>query len=964
MAAKTAKPTSTAKTVGGNVGGQNAGTASLQFSLPQMLDLALGTPEVGTVNLNILHNFLHVLLHQVNLRTTKVEYRGEDAARLQVSISDEEESPSDFNPVLAFLCPQNVVTNARTGPSLHLHEYNIIESSGRVKQRIHSTEDVTVKVDVYTEESKTPGTKGTKSAKSAASAPASARGKGVKEQGFDLYEKGAVRQYSNIRKLFENAHDFYYPGKKHLYSIIVSASEASLESRPSVVGNGAKKTKGMKQQVGGGSQSEAHSVIFVEPVVDGAMPTALGFKQLEDTIHKLQADFRALEELATTPEMIERLKTNSTDPVTDMWHVINITKRLDAAEQGIDKITTMVQDLIKSDKVITLGGNGGGNTGVNAAGSEGGNENVAPQLLDIDKRLTDLENQLSVSGSSNTVEKPAHPTTSVDGDVSSEITTLKTEMAQLRKDLLDLIGKIGNADLTPAAKKGASVVESGLEGKNAGEIVTKSEPGVSDAGTTLEGNSKILEQIQNMEVMFGNATQDLVQRVQDLEKDVGCLIEKANSAPMAGVTSDGSQNLGDLINKIQTIQSDMESINQTANRLLDDKETRETHTNALLEQIEFLKIIKADKEDLEGALANKADARAVNRKVSYDQFDAACDDLARGLEEAVTKLTQQEGIWQKALDEVQQEIEGKLDKIEISPLKEFVNNKLKTLQEKLKTLSDLKHESEAAGTKKLLRDVQCLSCDKNVVMKMQEGAVFHAEPMPCTRSMKPYLTYELDQVRKQQRRLPHGRNMIQFEAAMQEEARKVRPPREDSLAKSPRDHLCNRYCGGSHTVTTPQQRVMRMGHFLTQWGPEAIQLTEGVIRGTDGQMYRSRALPSTPEVCVPQEAGDQKQPEEVMPAPTPPPPPQEPRSTSVSSSRLGEVIIEESGSAEGKEDASEEGGDENDEEDATEAVHEGEHEEQHEEVAPVLEEPPAVVNAVDEVAAESQTATSEEEGAE
>lgn len=39
------------------------------------------------------------------------------------------------------------------------------------------------------------------------------------------------------------------------------------------------------------------------------------------------------------------------------------------------------------------------------------------------------------------------------------------------------------------------------------------------------------------------------------------------------------------------------------------------YLQALLEQIELLKTIKADKEDLEGALADKADARAVNRKV-------------------------------------------------------------------------------------------------------------------------------------------------------------------------------------------------------------------------------------------------------------------------------------------------------------------------------------------------------------
>lgn len=88
-------------------------------------------------------------------------------------------------------------------------------------------------------------------------------------------------------------------------------------------------------------------------------------------------------------------------------------------------------------------------------------------------------------------------------------------------------------------------------------------------------------------------------------------------------------------------------------------------------------------------------------------------------------------------------------------------------------------------------------------------------------------------------------------------------------------------------MTTPQQRVMRMGHFLTQWGPEAIQLTEGVIRGTDGQMYRSRMLPNSPEVCGSQEIGDQKQVEEVTVAPPPP----EPRLASVSSSRAAVRIL-------------------------------------------------------------------------
>ncbi|KAG6801685.1 uveal autoantigen with coiled-coil domains and ankyrin repeats protein-like isoform X2 [Apis mellifera caucasica] len=143
-------------------------------------------------------------------------------------------------------------------------------------------------------------------------------------------------------------------------------------------------------------------------------------------------------------------------------------------------------------------------------------------------------------------------------------------------------------------------------------------------------------------------------------------------------------------------------------------------------------------------------------------------------------------ILQQALDEVQKEIEGKVDKIEISPLKEFVNQRLKVLQDKLKKVAEAREEIEAAGTKKLLRDVQCISCDKDVVMRMDGVPRFKVETLPCTTSMKPYLTYELDQVRKQHRKLPHSRNMIQFEAAIQEEAKKQRSARAEALVKTPR----------------------------------------------------------------------------------------------------------------------------------------------------------------------------------
>lgn len=46
-------------------------------------------------------------------------------------------------------------------------------------------------------------------------------------------------------------------------------------------------TKGVKQQVSVGKDIEAETVIFIEPVIDGSTPTALAFKQLEQSVREM-----------------------------------------------------------------------------------------------------------------------------------------------------------------------------------------------------------------------------------------------------------------------------------------------------------------------------------------------------------------------------------------------------------------------------------------------------------------------------------------------------------------------------------------------------------------------------------------------------------------------------------------------------------------------------------------------------
>ncbi|KAJ2946276.1 hypothetical protein O0L34_g12317 [Tuta absoluta] len=318
------------------------------------------------------------------------------------------------------------------------------------------------------------------------------------------------------------------------------------------------------------------------------------------------------------------------------------------------------------------------------------------------------------------------------------------------------------------------------------------------------------------------------------------------------------QGLMQLFQIVQGMQGQLQQVHDTAMALVAEKEQRQHHINNLLEQIELLKVIKMDREDMAEAMAEKADIRMLQRKVSHDQFEMACEDLAKGLEHAIGKLNLQESLWQQALDDIQREIETKLDKIELSPVKEFFYKKLKQLQESLKQLADLRRDVEAAGAKrKLLRDVNCISCDANVVMAMENGPCMPANrPVTAMHSMKPYLTYELDAIRKTQAAPGPQRNMHDWET-IDRQMNQTKPLHK--VRSDTNKHICNRYCGGSHTVTTPAQRVARVGHFVKQWGPDVLPLSSGLAAGDDGKMYKVRNTESAnvgpggavQEVCTP-----------------------------------------------------------------------------------------------------------------
>ncbi|XP_046663033.1 uncharacterized protein LOC124355925 [Homalodisca vitripennis] len=348
--------------------------------------------------------------------------------------------------------------------------------------------------------------------------------------------------------------------------------------------------------------------------------------------------------------------------------------------------------------------------------------------------------------------------------------------------------------------------------------------------TTLSGHD---EQLTNINGTLEEKLPYITEQFEELHQEMGLLNEKVNvknvsafdqrSVQERRVSSTPDQttsSINNIIARLSSVQHDLDNLTMVTTNLTEEQDQRQMMIDTLSEQIEVLKVAKADKTNVEDILASKADMSQVHRKVSHDHFEIKIEGLSAKMDDAFNRLDVHEDMWQEEVELLKADIENKMDKTEFSPLKDYVNEKLKQIQDKMKILAAQRREGEAAGSKrKIIRDVQCISCDNKSVMKVENTLedVTPPPPLPPSQSVKPFLTYKLDQVRKQQQKLP-GKNLHHFEEMLHDTGNQLTKTSSNKSGGG-EGHVVNRYVGGSHTTTTPQQRVTRTGNFYQTWGP-------------------------------------------------------------------------------------------------------------------------------------------------
>lgn len=540
------------------------------------------------------------------------------------------------------------------------------------------------------------------------------------------------------------------------------------------------------------------------------------YHRMELKVEKLAQQLEELNKLPSNSELFNRATQSkgeiaSERPVADMWQYMQLKKRVDANEEGVGKLFSMIEDMMKEIKDL-----------------KDANKLLQDQLKglnldDLKKRLAELEN---ITKDLN--EKFSQLPT------PEEFSTFVTWPA-----LEDALRGIRD-DLTPQERvviEMSSQTEPPSRPGSSRPVSRVSTPGPS------EQLLDILERLGKLD--SDHAT--LKKRVDDLEEEIKNKLDKSALEGL-GVPAELLEQIGKMKEELDALsalrdkdsdaltraqqailqlQAEVEKLHHTTSDIIDDNKQRTQQIQDILKYCDKLQQEKADKDYVQMEVDVKADKKALETKVNHKLFDKTTEEINNMIKEILDKLTGHDEDWKKAYSKLTEDIDGKLDRLELDPLKEWLEARLKALNDKLKKYQTNMEwtEDDAAGIRKqLIQRFHCISCDRPVDM-LPSGPLPPVPSLPAqmglnpTKSPRPYTTFELDQIRQ------HAKSF-------------TNPEITDYYA-TPRP------CGGSHTLTYPHKRntkLTHLSHLFREDETIIIPATKDEIdlHGADGHIYRGR----------------------------------------------------------------------------------------------------------------------------
>ncbi|KAL0993370.1 hypothetical protein UPYG_G00106860 [Umbra pygmaea] len=400
----------------------------------------------------------------------------------------------------------------------------------------------------------------------------------------------------------------------------------------------------------------------------------------------------------------------------------------------------------------------------------------------------------------------------------------------------EALPKTSLPDEGQVSKKNLSRVSSGAERYPETVEALKEVGQLGERHNILQGRVELLEVNKADEAQL-TLLQKLLADMGDREMPDNLMDQVNNLRVLVdSLVGDRAKN-NELMNHIQEaitqLQSGCENLQDNAKCLLEDQSQKRDDIEHLFKSVEQLEKKKADKELVEMEIEIKADKDALENKVSCMQFDTMTKQLNTMFQELLGKVLDQEQDWHNVIEKISTEMESKLNQIELDPVKNQLEDRWKTIRKQLQVQPAPKDVDAAGIRRQLVAKFHCISCARPVDMHtlgphMYLPTVPRAPGLPTHMSIRPYITYELEQVRQHSRSDQYPEMVHYSYQAM------------------------SRSCGGRHTTNHPNHRLNRLQpnsnfsrtdddpRFIPPCTPKQFQPEEVDIKGFDGQIYKGR----------------------------------------------------------------------------------------------------------------------------
>jgi len=627
---------------------------------------------------------------------------------------------------------------------------------------------------------------------------------------------------------------------------------------------------------------------------DGASATQL--KELQDKLDALEQTLDQMNRPASPNTAIEDAKEGG-DGIKKDWEVTKLKKRVDANEEGIERLNNLLDSLAKQIKKLEDNHNNMGDrleseqkeqdanleqlrrtqealqNNLDALNDQLANNNAEDTLKELENKLADLKDQTDANKSE--LEDNCVKWDDLDKTFNEDVLNPDNE-----KSLVDKREKYpkyfeGLQTLSDYQKKlDDALDELKQTNEELGNVKNKTDKRTNDSDETakdLDATNENLERAEQATNQNKGAIDDLetklaemLERNKQLEKDLAKyksdtdrelaaqrqVIESAVDVPKGNsIDQDTIERLQDQLSGTEDELAKLRNLIEQLNKEGADKNKELEQLQQLLEQLQEQAAMrdfvlanldeKANKSDFEGLL-------------SRDDLDETAQAIIAQLQDLIAKQASTEAELANRIAHLDDNVAQRTKDDEFNPFRDEIEKRLRSLRKKIENakkedLDSLTTAAGAAGFRKQL--FNCISCDKPLHMRTGEPVLNLPQPssFPARISLRPNMTYEADHVRQLTKshgelgplRREHSNLSNYSSLVVEKELERRRKMREAKMRQETNPYNFNsgkipRQAGGN---INPQKAAE--AYFNAKEREEA-QFLEANLEGTDGLLYKGR----------------------------------------------------------------------------------------------------------------------------